>query len=1184
MTSGDASALDQAIQRYGDDLYRLAVLLTPDAAQAVAALLQAVRRLADTPGEPPTAPRLLAALLEAAPRGRTRAIPPWTRAGASGPLLAALAQLPLPQRLALGLATLRSFEGLFATVGAEGAGADGSAQPGANESQVSAADHRTPTTGPSSMVGSRLSQKAPLALSHMSASALAADRRDALLALARYVLVSGEALPPMLGDAVPESCRPARALLALGGDAAHEDPAIRGHLALCAECRAAASVWREVTRRVEDALRAVLRQVQPPPDLAGRLLAAARREPRRTSLVALVRPWAPRALVPLAVVLAIVALVWPRGATEPPAVGEAGAMQPEVLVRRALDQLYAPPASSGQAVWQARYAMRWFFADASYADLLGTIWLDQLHGRHRVQLVHEDGGGPFEIQLGDGQERLWYSAEARYAASIYPQISDRFATKVELELPADEQERMRQARLDAGAWALPEIYLRQAATSELRSWGRRTAEDGADLAVLSFRGVSALGAPQGARNAVGEVTVLLTIDTASGALYEIRELLGPDVGEQTGRTVWRFVGGEWMDPSVAVENTFDVRQAMRSRSNFALRPRGAASPALPTVPAEAARPLAGALDRTRPRPLAPTDAPPGTTSAALIAAEDTSAELGTLLYLGDGRRMAIRTLPLSNSAGAPFPLTPETEELVLGDEALLANARVRLRPGPAQRYEALIEGAADSAGYRARISALGFSRDELRQLLPTLAPLSIETVRRQSTLFLGSQPEDPAAFSALLDALAEAPLPPAGQVRHTTARVFARQAPGPDMLRDPYHLPPYSGQPETLVTETWTRAVSGGVETASISRAVDGTVYARSYSGPRGAWAQDVARGEVLVFAGGAGGAPPEQGAATAERLLACGAHLVELQGGARAVLHSEDQWRAGSCALPLYPGLVERQASLVLYRSDGGVVYTFAPQPLQDDPAPFLADLPNTQLRVQLALGPQGRVTRVEVSITQPNMMLEPTAVERWELAREEVLPAERVPAEVFRPELPGGLLRLRVDRRGEDASPELAQVTMAQARMLLGGVAHTFAEAAGDGSNGEIQLFLKQVILSTFDPDRVYSELRAFGDPFEGALHHGAALRFEYALAGGARGLVPGLSLYQGRADRFGAYLQAQARWMASEPLTVKIDGREAQGWLVTTFDGRRWALVESDGLLLALPADGPEQLTLMQRLVRA
>src|SRR5262245_25520872 len=102
--------LERALQRHGDDLYRLALLLTPDEAHAAAALRGAGPRLADIPPDALAEPALVRALLAALPSRRRRVrlgrLPAWARlpkTRAEAPLVAALARLPRQQRVALGL-------------------------------------------------------------------------------------------------------------------------------------------------------------------------------------------------------------------------------------------------------------------------------------------------------------------------------------------------------------------------------------------------------------------------------------------------------------------------------------------------------------------------------------------------------------------------------------------------------------------------------------------------------------------------------------------------------------------------------------------------------------------------------------------------------------------------------------------------------------------------------------------------------------------------------------------------------------------------------------------------------------------------------------------------------------------------------------------------------------------------
>jgi hypothetical protein len=1181
ITTNDA--LERVLRRCGDDLFRLAVLLAPDAARADAALQQAVRQLAAAPPPSIDERSLVTALLAATQLPRARGLPAWARAAAGddGRLLARMAQLPVSQRLALGLASLRSFEGIFATAGTEGT--EGEEAPSVAAGEADAAASR----------------------SSLSVSSVAADRQAALVALAAFALPQGETMPPLTGEAVPEDCRPARAALVRGDSAAHDDPAIRGHLALCAECRGVAQAWRQAETRVDEVLRAVLRDVQPPPGFAAHLRAAAGQQTQRRVLP--IGPLVLRALVPLAVVLAILALVWPRG-TQTPAAGETSGemVAPHTLVERARQQLYAAPDDGGGEVWRGRYSARWYFGDDSYADLAGTLWLDAERGRHRLELVHEAGGGPFEFQLGNGRDTLWYSAEPRYAATIYPQIAERFANRAQLDLARTEQQEMLAARLGAGAWGLPAAYLRQAAAADdLRSWGRHTADDGAELAVLSFRGWSAL-APPASGPADDELTLLLSIDTRSGALYEIRELIGPDAGEQTGRTVWRYLGGEWLERGAESEAAFEPSRLLRARGGYAQLTGGPAAPELPLVPLRATLPLAEGLAPRGGLVLAPADTPPGITSAALIGAEGRNIYGATLMYLGEGRRLAIRPLAGGLDDGL-VPVSPDTEEWIFSNDPAVRDANLtssvpvrvawprsagetglpdttaRVRPAPVQRYDALLNASFPQNGerYLALVSAQGFSREELLEVIRTLGPLSPEAVRRQTPLFVGRQYDDPEAFNALLDALADVPLPEEGQVLYTVQRTYARQAPAADALRDPYHLPLYAGIPETLLIESWTRVLDGDVEVASVVRDEGGTVHVRSYGGPDGFWTHDVPRGEVFIDpAVGYRETPAYQGTSLARQLLVCGAVTAEVERGEQVIMRSEHDWQTGSCAMPYYADLVERQRTVVFQRSDGGVIYSFASNSFHIETVPFLADIPGIDMNFRVWLGEDGRLARTEVRVMQPSITSPPVTVERWELLRQETKPAAEVPAAVFQRNPPAAIIRFRSGGGGQDFPMGQVDVNPSQARVLLGGP--LFDLVAPLEATDNMSATLKWIKLSPFDPDGVYSSYGRSGDTFADALLYGAALRFDYLIEDERPGAGFSLSIYQGRAERFGQFLRARARWLASEPTTVTIDGRELQGWVVTTFDSRKWLLVENEGILLAMPANGPEQ-ALVERLVQ-
>src|SRR5262245_52367873 len=67
-----SNAIERAIQRHGDDLYRLALLLTPGEHAASAVLRDAAPRLAAAPADDLQEPDLVRALIAALPAERRR--------------------------------------------------------------------------------------------------------------------------------------------------------------------------------------------------------------------------------------------------------------------------------------------------------------------------------------------------------------------------------------------------------------------------------------------------------------------------------------------------------------------------------------------------------------------------------------------------------------------------------------------------------------------------------------------------------------------------------------------------------------------------------------------------------------------------------------------------------------------------------------------------------------------------------------------------------------------------------------------------------------------------------------------------------------------------------------------------------------------------------------------------------
>lgn len=1115
--------LENGLHRYGDDLYRLALLLTLDPARAAKALLAMVRRLAQAPDAPGDEPALIDALVAELPRERRRLMrraPPWVHRTGTPPsrraLLAAFGDLPRPQRLALALSLLRNIEP-----------EQSAAILGVDQPQVGA------------LVGEALLALAP----HAEAVAARPDQRPAEETV-------HTAFQQLFGPDVPEACRHTRTAILQG--AAHADPTARGHLALCPECRAAEQERLFLATTVEETLRSAFDAIHVPDDLAAQLQKAlaggSDRGHRLTEA-----PWVRVAAVPAVVLALILLLVLPRSLSrtvETPTSSES--TPPRVLVDRALDTLYAPPPGPP---WHGRWQIFWPFADGSSTYLNADAWLDPAGGRHRVQLVHQAGGGPYEFQLADGTDSLWYAVNGAYAPSLYPLMDDWLGGGVTIELPRKERERMLQARLDSGAWGIAQNYLRQAqGAADLRGLGRRRAGDGTLLDLISFRGVSPLALPPDAPGGeAARVTVLLAIDGASGALREISELVGPAEGEQVGRTVWRFVsGGPIAPPDLA--RVFVLRHAWSGADSFIKRDRPV-DPALPLLELSRVTPLTQAVNE--PLVILPEHPPPGVTAAALVLRPPGMAQT-LVVYTGDGRSLSIGSRFSERGSGQDLPRGCVHEKLMLNEQEFV------LCPRAAQSYEVTINNTRLMWGSYAvvRVGARGYTRAELVEVLAMLGPLRARTLQSQWRLFIDPDPRDSATLDALVGALDTEPLSP-GRARRTVARMFTRHHPQPETLPDPYHVPPYDGLPETIEAESWTRVISAaaGIEYSALTRTVDGQIANRSFGNADVGWWHDLRRDAVSIYDGSSWDGLTQSDWMVLT-LLRCGGTLQTLPGGERAVVYAETNWVQHSCARESYSNLL-------------AVQQVQSPVPGESDHGPYLADLAsftndNLPLTFALVLGPNDHVQRMEVRLGPVG---EGTLLESWELITDEIVPVERVPPGVFDPQAPPALIVN--DYRSQPAGRAQTAIRTA-----------TLTETAALVTTPLFELARRDdVSLAMIEVNTAPLQRRFYDNVSNGAinqaLNRGAAVRFSYMVSAPDR---PRLTyLIQGPADRFGAYLRSGVRWRSSQPVTLRADGREVQGWRVEDENQNTWHLLELDGTLLALAADTPEQQALVERLQR-
>ncbi len=1099
MTNTTPTPLDQILLRYGDDLYRLALLLAPSDRLAADAVVAAVRRVSQGTALPDEK-ALYDALLTALPPARGDRPPAWMLRAQGRPadasVLAALARLPRTQRLALALILQR---GLPAEQAAAAAG--------------------------------------------LEADQLRGTVRDALALLAPQIRPD---LPQEHFDtgAAPEACMAARRALALNSPALHEDPAIRGHLALCPRCRAAEQSWEQITTQVEEVLRRTLREMALPAEVFEQAAA-----PEQPTLLArmralLAQTWLRRALVPAAVLALVAALVLPRAQNGTPAAGAPpappAATDPHALVQRALDGLYAPPAE-GTGVWHGRWKIRWEFNSSVYAMLNAEAWRDPADGRYRLQLIHEAGGGPYEFALSPSQQRAWYAATRLYADSIYPQLSDGESTQLDLRITPEQNRRMLEERLRSGAWSIAADYLRQAqGASDLRSWGRQSAENGDTLEVLTFRGTSPLGPPHDAPTAPPEpVTLLLTISLRSGALYEVRELSGPAGSEQVGRTTWQFQGDEWIGDPIKANQEFDLDKVWGGRGVFSRRD-SLPSLTLPLIRQQQLHPLAQALRNSVGWPQLPAEAPPGTTEALLFTRQNNQRGSDAFaVYNGDGRSLMIGWLWQDGSQSA-FPDGTPIEQIEL-------NGRLTtLAPLSARRYRAHISlGPAPDAPFLT-VDARGYTRAELVALIGGLAPLSLDSYQAQAPLFADPRQAETEATAALQRALALAPRPAEGGVRHVSGRVFLRRA-GRQLHSDnPYEGPAFQGIPEETRFELWSRIREGAEETATRTSALDGgEPLERSYQGGGNTWLYSRPLDQVRGYTwnGPVTLVPWEQ---TLVDLLECGGLLLSRQADGSAVVSRViADWHQPDCQNAQYDTLNQDELWALMGRG------------------PYTIGLTEQASTVRVFLDAGGRFVQWETRAGQTG---DGELIDAWALERDEQLPADRVAAELFDPEMPKALIDLRYDQafRSEES---LREIDVQQA------LEHIVSPlwVLPDADQPESGIHLHAIEVASIPPWLPSSEAYRLQSPLDVALAQGLAARFVYQFLNPSTGqLFASSAIYQGSDARLGAYLRSAARWRSAAPAEISVAGQPVQAWTLSDLSGAPWQIFTLDGTVVAMEGD--------------
>ncbi|HEX5689950.1 MAG TPA: hypothetical protein VFX76_08105, partial [Roseiflexaceae bacterium] len=479
-------------------------------------------------------------------------------------------------------------------------------------------------------------------------------------------------------------------------------------------------------------------------------------------------------------------------------------------------------------------------------------------------------------------------------------------------------------------------------------------------------------------------TILLSVDADTGALHEIRELIGPAGGERVTRTTWRFVADEWLDDPAVVETAFDIEHAWNGAGDFE---RQADPPVDPALPLDSAAELASLPQLQQSSPLfwLPAAPPPGATRALLLAEPGNIAY--AMHYLGTGRRLSIYS----------------TTNFQIGDAQPLAGERLLQNGNPlvlqalnAQGYRALLRyrGAHD-AQVQTIISSSGYTRAELLAVIDGFGPPTTASFRAQAGLFANPHPTEQAALDALLAAL-ETPIPPEGRIRHFVERTFTRHRAEPDLLRDPYHLPPYGGRSETMQIENWThQTAQGRLESGNREQDDRGTIFARQYLGPETTWYYDAPSLHAALVRSAdlpLGNTINLDQAIVLDLLGRGGSRLLTLPDGTRVISHSQP------LAETNYAGMLQDQ------------------QQIPDASGPYLAGVAgDATITTQIILASNGRPKIIErwasnpgpaqssaapaSATSAPSRQLPQNTVllETWELADDQLVSIDQVPAGTF-------------------------------------------------------------------------------------------------------------------------------------------------------------------------------------------
>lgn len=967
----------------------------------------------------------------------------------------------------------------------------------------------------------------------------------------RLLETAMRAVAPAAGTDLPDRvssdhCYAVRAALIDAAGRERHSAAVRGHLAGCSPCRSFDQRWLAIGQAVEAALRQELRPRRLPDDLFQRLISYG--TPRTRDRL---RPY--RFAIPLLAVLALVgALVLPgftqRSVTVVDRTDDSVAVDPNTLLTQALE-LHTQPPDAGPAIWHGRFETLWYFSEQTVAPLHADLWLDRSNpARHRAQITHRDGGAPYELQIGSGDDRLYYALDAAYAPVLYSALNtgalpERPRLNAFNSSPTEQRQALEE-RLHAGPWMIPPFYLEQALNADdVRVLGRQ--RDGErTVQIVSFAGVSPLSLP----NAEPErVTVLLALDNTDGRLRSATELVGPPGGTQVSRVTWRLIDEEQFEGDQSVRRAFSIDSAWNGLGDFTtVPPQQLADPALPFLSTTNVADPAAIVGFGVIPIWMPTAPPPGVDRAVIVGGFGGVTERArpeSVIYLGPDRRLSLRY-------GRNQPLVGET--LTVGVWA------VTLRPERGNVYNAFLQRTPehspqriDAGDIRIFVDAQGFTRDELISVIADLQPFDLESLSAQDALFFSGDQTEFAARTMLLALVHTFNAVEPSRIGYTRWRATSRPDPARQDPRDPYSPRPYAAVADEYQLEHW--FVPDGVDPVLLTRitALPSTnLLLEQYQRSERTWWYDAFNDTTSIYA--IGPSP------LVNRMPAPFSLALSLLSNPEAEL-----------TLVSTDNAAQRIEAHIT--TDPNTYFAFLLPERRITSSAMYSVLEPARLTAAFEVNTTGELQALRIYAADGSAATEQVLLDTYELIERTTLAPEEAPSTLAIPTPPeSSLVR---DFSGLEAPFALSTPIDLNATSTLA----PFPVYQWPQPVAELRKIEQNLAVAGmgyrypfFYPD----------DDLLTAVEAGFAVRLTYEP-------TPDTSvrITQGPATTLRAYLRSssQAFWENPEPITLVVAGREAEGWIGTLGDRTRLIVTLDEHMLIidATPADFASVLPLLNEL---